>query len=318
MKSNFIKLCFLFCCLSALKTYAQNGYFFNHDRFNPSYFNPAWTGVEGQAFVAAQHRTQWAGYNATFDPEGALTTQLVSLVVPVKGKLSGLGLSISEDQNGPLRTVEARLSLATSFSLKSGQLHLGIMPALNAAAVNANYRPADQDLDPLIPVGGQFELKPNLHAGIIFESGRDYFVGASVLNILEPEFAFGTEASNRIRVEYDLFLGKNFRLSRKLLAKPTVLLRSDLLTYTLELSGILEYQEKMWVGLAYRRSESISLLLGYSFLEDLKLKVGYSFDYVINEREAKEPTSHEIFVKYNLPNLTFGGRKAVKTPRFAF
>ena len=60
----------------------QNDFFFNHYTFNPSYFNPAWTGVRrDDAFVAAHHRTQWAGYDATFDPEGAPTTQLIIIAV---------------------------------------------------------------------------------------------------------------------------------------------------------------------------------------------------------------------------------------------
>ena len=67
--------------------YGQNDFFFNHYMFNPSYYNPAWVGTEDQAFAAAHHRTQWAGYDASFDPEGAPTTQLVSLVVPVRSTL---------------------------------------------------------------------------------------------------------------------------------------------------------------------------------------------------------------------------------------
>jgi hypothetical protein len=49
-----------------------------------------------------------------------------------------------------------------------------------------------------------------------------------------------------------------------------------------------------------------------------QLKFGYAFDYVVKDREAKEVTSHEIYIRYNLPDLIFGGRKAVKTPRFNF
>ncbi|MEQ9006382.1 MAG: type IX secretion system membrane protein PorP/SprF, partial [Ekhidna sp.] len=80
--SKFLLSLLLFA--TAQYGFAQNDFFFNHYMFNPSYYNPAWVGTEDQAFAAAHHRSQWVGYDATFDPGGAPTTQLISLVVPVK------------------------------------------------------------------------------------------------------------------------------------------------------------------------------------------------------------------------------------------
>jgi len=296
----------------------QNDFFFNHYMFNPSYYNPAWIGVEEEAFVAAHHRTQWAGYDATFDPGGAPTTQLVSLVVPVEGKISGIGMSVSNDRTGPLTSLQARLAISATKSFRFGQLSVGLMPALNMASVNANYFRFTDQGDDLIPTESDSQFQPNIHAGIFYESRRDYFIGVSAENILRPGFSFGTEAGNELETNYLWMAGKPMGLSRDLILKPTILVRSDLSSYSYEFSTIAEYQEKMWGGVAFRRSESISVLLGYSFLEGNKLRAGYSFDYIIQDRDAKEPTSHEVFIRYNLPNLVFGGRKAVKTPRFTF
>ena len=99
--------------------------------------------------------------------------------------------------------------------------------------------------------------------------------------------------------------GTSIGITRDLVLRPSVLVRTDLSTYTFDLSAIAYYQEKMWGGLAFRRSESLSLLLGYSFLENNVLKVGYSFDFITRDREAKQISSHEIFVRYNLPDLVF-------------
>ncbi|MEO1254428.1 MAG: type IX secretion system membrane protein PorP/SprF, partial [Bacteroidota bacterium] len=121
-----------------------------------------------------------------------------------------------------------------------------------------------------------------------------------------------------IPVNYILLGGTSLGMTRDLVLNPTIMVRSDLNAYTFDLSAVAVYQEKMWGGLTFRRSESISLLLGYSFLEGNKLKAGYSFDYVVQNQDGKEPTSHEIFLRYDLPGLILGGRKAVKTPRFTF
>lgn len=297
--------------------HGQNDFFFNHYMFNPSYFNPAWVGTEDQAFAAAHHRTQWAGYDATFDPGGAPTTQLISLVVPVQSTFSGLGLSVSNDKTGPLNSVQARISISAKKEFSFGDISIGVMPALNAASINTNYRFVDQG-DSFIPSGNESQLKPNLHAGLYFQSRKDYFIGASVENILQPTFDFGTQASNQIASNYILMGGTSIGLMRDLVLNPTLLLRSDLNTYTYDISAVAVYQDRMWGGLAFRRSESLSLLIGYSFLEENKLKAGYSFDYVIKDKDAKEPTSHEVFIRFDLPDLVFGGRKAVKTPRFTF
>ena len=297
--------------------FSQNDFFFNHYMFNPSYYNPAWVGTEDKAFVAAHHRTQWAGYNATFDPGGAPTTQLVSLVVPMQSTLSGLGVSVSNDKVANLNSLQARFSVSIKREFRFGQLSLGVMPAINVQSLDPNFRPVDSN-DPFIPTTKESQLKPNLHAGIFFKSRRQHFIGVSAENILQPGFDFGTDAVNEIPINYLLMGGTTLGLTRDLVLNPTIMVRSDLNAYTFDVSAIAVYQEKMWGGLAFRRSESLSVLLGYSFLEDNKLKAGYSFDYVISEQDAKEPTSHEVFLRYDLPSLILGGRKAVKTPRFTF
>lgn len=290
--------------------------------FNPSYINPAWVGSEDQAFAAAHHRTQWAGYNATFDPGGAPTTQLASIIIPVKSKLSGVGLTVVNDRTGPLSSQQARLAISTSKTFRFGEIYLGLMPGINVSSVNTDYLrftdQNDQVIEQLIQQGGGSQLQPNLHGGLYFQSNKNYFLGFSVENILQPGFDFGSGASNTIPINYNFLGGTTIGLMRNLVLNPSVLVRSDLKAYTYDISAIVVYDERMWGGLSFRRAESLSILLGYSFLEDNKLKAGYSFDYVVKDREAKQATSHEVFIRYDLPDLVFGGKKAVKTPRFTF
>ena len=301
-----------------LDSNAQNEFFFGHHMFNPSYFNPGWIGYENEAFVTFNHRTQWAGYDATLDPGGAPSTQMVSFTAPVDGRISGLGFFFVNDRSGPLTSVQARIGVSVRRELGFGRITLGLMPSLNSASINSSYFRFDDDGDPFVPAANETQYQPNLHAGILFESRSNFFVSASVENILEPSFSFGTPADNVIERNYYLFGGTERVLSRNITLRPFLLLRSDLVKYSIEASSILEYRNKMWGGLSYRSSESMTILLGYSFLEDNKLRIGYSFDYIVGNAEAKENSSHEIYVRYNLPNLVFSGRKAVKTPRFSF
>ena len=318
MKKICRSCAFMLPILIAFQVEGQNEFFFGHHMFNPSYFSPGWIGSENEAFLSFNHRTQWAGYNASLDPGGAPTTQMLSLTAPVDGQLGGLGFFFVNDRVGPLTSVQMRAGISVKKEFSFGRVTLGIMPAMNMTSVNAGYFRANDDSDPLIPQGNETQFKPNLHSGILFESRRNFFVSASVENILEPSFSFGTTANNAIERNYYLFGGTRRNLTRNIVFSPYVLLRSDLTSYSYEISSILEYREKMWGGLSFRSSESITVLLGYSFLEENKLRVGYSFDYIVSKSVAKENTSHEIYVRYNLPNLIFAGRKAVKTPRFSF
>jgi type IX secretion system PorP/SprF family membrane protein len=294
----------------------QNDFFFNHYMFNPTYYNPAYAGVETVAFTAAHHRSQWAGYSPTIDPGGPPSTQLISVIVPVQSALSGVGLSISNDKLPGLRSVQVRMAISAKKDFNFGQFSVGLSPSINIQTLDpGDFRP------------GQFEdfgsreslIKPNLHAGIFFQSYKKNFLGVSIENILEPTFTFtGAEEGDFFNKSYLLYGGTTFGISRDLILKPTILLRSDINTLSFQLGAIATYQERMWAGLAFQRAESVTLYLGYSFLENSELKAGYSLDYVVKNRDAKKPTSHEVFLRYDLPNLIFGGRKAVKTPRFTF
>ena len=59
-------------------------------------------------------------------------------------------------------------------------------------------------------------------------------------------------------------------------------------SYTLDLGAIAYLRDKMWGGITYRLEESANFLIGYNLLKDNALKVGYSFEYVIQNREAKQ------------------------------
>ena len=287
--------------------------------FNPSYYNPAWVGSEDNAFAAVHHRSQWSGYEPTVGPGGPPNTQLLSVVVPVQSTFSGFGASIVNDRQVGLRNNQVRLQFSAKKSLRFGDISIGISPAMNVQTLDpGDFLPSEpEDFGPR-----QSQTRPNLHAGIYFQSYRRYNIGIAVENIVEPQFDLnGFEQLDYFKRSVNVIASYELDLSRDLILQPSILVRSfadNITGYSMDLSAIVYYQENMWGGLAFRRSESLSLLIGYSFLENNQLKAGYSFDYVIENRDGKQPTSHEIFLRYDLPNLVFGGRKAVKTPRFTF
>lgn len=303
---------------------AQNNYFFSHYMLNPAYYNPGWIGAEEQAFVAVHHRSQWLGYTSSFDGDGgAPNTQLVSAVVPVNGFISGLGVNVSNDNLGPINNIQGQLSIAFNKELRRGTLSFGVMPSIFSQTEKFDELRFNDPEDPLNAEGRQTQIRPDLNAGLFYRTTNQFYIGVSALNILEPSFNYGIdldsiEFGNVFKRNYTLLAGKSFSVNEDLTILPSLLVRSDLVGFTFDVSAVATFKNKMWGGVSYRRSESAILLLGYSMLKDNVLKLGYSFDYIVNEQDAKRPTSHEIFIRYDIPDLIFGGRKAVKTPRFSF
>jgi type IX secretion system PorP/SprF family membrane protein len=310
----------IFAFFLSTEAIGQNEFFFNHYMFNPTYFNPAWAAIEDEGSLYAIHRSQWVGYSATFDPGGPPTTQLVTLTVPSRlPKFSGFGLTFVNDQVAEFNTIDVRSSIAIRQKIGVNFLHIGLSPSLTTKSIRNNFRAVDNpETDPLIPNQNITQTKANFHLGFVYSTQRELVIGLAIENLIEPNFDFNTAAENKLPRNYNVFVRKTLGVSRDLIFEPSILLRSDLKAYSFDLSGVFRYQESMWAGLAFRRAESLGLLLGYSFLSDNKLSVGYSFDYVVAEQEAKQPTSHELLIRYRLPNLVLGGKKAVKTPRFVF
>lgn len=311
----------LFVFLNIAVAKAQNNAYFGHYMFNPSYFNPGWGGGQTEGFIAFQHKSQWLGYETSFDGSGgAPTTQMLTALIPVKRfPISSFGLNVVNDNLGPVRNFQVALPITYTFHLRRSVLSLGVAPALFSQRLQGGDYRANDPNDEAIPFGSQSQFNPNLSAGLFFRSDGGFFIGIGLENILQPSFDFGLEnLENKQAISYNLHVGHVQKISDKFSISPTMILRSDLDNFTFDVGVIGTFNEKMWAGLSFRKSESAIMYLGYSLLQKNQLKLGYSIDFVFVDQEAKSATTHEIFVRYDLPDLVFGGRKKIKTPRFSF
>jgi hypothetical protein len=255
---------FLFVTFGAGSALAQQDAHFSHYMFNQSLYNPAWLTQEQNGYISALHRTQWAGYNTSFDGSGGRPTLV-------------------------LQTIDFN-----------------------------EYRFVNPD-DPLNKGGQESQFRPDVGVGAMYSNASLYF-GLALNHIISPSFDFGVDnIQNRLSRSVNLMGGYSFRPSYSLEISPTLLVRSTFRTITFDVSAIATYQNKLWGGLSFRESEAMILLLGYNFLKDGILKLGYSFDYVVENQQAKQPTSHEVFMRYRLGGLTGGsGKKIIRTPRYRF
>ncbi len=299
---------------------AQQDAHFSHYMFNQALYNPAWLTQEQSGYISALHRTQWAGYATSFDGSGgAPTTQQFNFGMPIPGLRTAFGATAIYDQVGPLTNAHVQFLGAYSKNINKGRLSIGIRPAVVMQSIDFNqYRFVDPT-DPLNKSGRESQIRPDIGAGIMY-SNLNFYVGLAMNHIISPSFDFGvSNIENRLARTASLMAGYTFNPTYNLQIAPSVLVRSTFRTITFDAGATATYRNKLWGGVSFRQSEAVILLMGYNFLKDGILKMGYSFDLVVENREAKQATSHEVFLRYKLGTLSGGGgKKIIRTPRFRF
>ena len=153
----------------------------------------------------------------------------------------------------------------------------------------------------------------------MFYRAEKHYVGLSFNHILQSEFNFGlNNVRNALENHAYLTLGYIHTVNFDLKLEPSVLIQTDFNEYAFALGGLAYYKDRMWGGFTFRQSDDINVLLGYNFLKDKSLSFGYSFGYIVAEQEAKQPTTHEVLLSYQLPVNPGSGKKVVRTPRYRY
>lgn len=307
----------LFLLLLFFRTaFSQQDPQITHYMFNPVFFNPAFSGSEGTTRLTALHRTQWLGYQPTLDEGGAPSTQLFTFSNPLLGMNSGIGGYVSNDRLGPLNNLEVQGSYAYFKKLGNGLLSAGVKAGFYSQTIDfAKYRAINPN-DPLINTKGkESQVKPDLGLGLSYRTEK-FYAGVSMNHILRSTFDFGLNQRAMLQPTLYLTGGYFYEVNFDLKLQVMTLVKSDFNKTAIDFGGIAYFKDTMWGGLSFRESEAAILMFGYSLLRDKSLKIGYALDYVIKDQPAKQPTSHEIMLAYELPVATAVQRKIVRTPRY--
>jgi type IX secretion system PorP/SprF family membrane protein len=301
---------------TVLRVAGQQDPQFTQYMFNTLYYNPAYAGVEGITKLTAIHRSQWLGYQPTYGGGGAPTTQIISVSSPIFKLNSGFGGYIVNDKLGPQNNLEAQASYAYHLGIKESKLSIGVRLGIYSQTINFDlYNPTDKN-DPLLQAAGkESQIRPDLAVGVFFRQEK-YYAGISFDHLIKSQFDFGLNQRNALDPHLYFTGGYFYDVNFDLRFQFTGLVKTDLTKTSFDLGGLAYFKDTMWGGLSFRQSEAAILLLGYSFLKDKSLKLGYALDYVIKDQAAKQPTSHEFMLSYELPVNPGSGKKVVRTPRY--
>lgn len=311
------KILVLIVLLAVIKpVMGQQDPHFSQYMFNDLYNNPGYSGVMGVTNLSLLYRSQWLGYSGTYDEGGAPTSFLASFNTPIFSLRSGAGFYFVNDVIGPQNNIQFMGSYAYHLGVGSGKLSFGVRAGVFGQSIDFNkYRPVNPD-DPLLLNGKESQYRPDMGVGIYYKAEK-YSAGVSLNHILKSEFDFGSDSlKNALENNVIINGGYRYELNYDVILTPTLLIKTDFVSYSFDISVLATYREKFWGGLSYRQSEAVIALMGVNLLKDKSLKIGYSLDYIIQAQKAKQATSHEILMSYNMPAVTGGGKKIIRTPRF--
>lgn len=318
-RNMFVKsflIAFALLLFAASGVQAQQDPLFTNYMFNNLYVTPAFAGVDGVTRLTAFYRNQWTGYQAFGGTGGAPITQMVSFNTPIYKTRGGFGAYVLNDDLGPLNNLEAQIMYAQHLGIKDNKLSIAVKLGAFSQSIDwSKYRPTQQN-DPVLQDGIDSQVKPDLGFGLFYRSEK-YYAGVGFNHLLKSQFDFGVnEVRNQLENHVNFTAGYFYEMSFDLNFQFSTLVKTDLNKTSVDLSALAFYKSKMWGGLGFRQSEAASVLLGYSFLKDRSLRFGYSMDYIVRAQDAKQPTSHEFMLSYELPINPGSGKKIVRTPRY--
>jgi type IX secretion system PorP/SprF family membrane protein len=295
--------------LLTLPTQAQQDPQFTQNILNPFLFNPAAAGSVRGLEMFASARAQWVGL------DGAPQSQYLSGHLPIYGLNAGAGLTLINDFAGSQRTTAVYGSFAYQVNLnKTDYIAFGVSGGLIQQALDGdelrapdgNYNENDIDHnDNFIPIGTVQGNSVDFGAGIFARIG-DLDLGLSTTHLVEPDVTYelgnGT-TSTQFKRHYHVMASYKIGLTDKLDLQPGLQFRSDLVTYMIDATALILYQDNIWGGLAFRtypsgEADAVAGMLGARISP--RFGLGYSYDYTLSSLGNASSGSHEVLLSYRI------------------
>lgn len=273
----------------------------------PTLYNPAATGNSDYLRIRGGARLQWIGIENA--PKSFTGTS--DMPVKIGKKRIGVGVALMQDGIGLFSNLDLGIQASYKLKIFKGELSIGVQGAyLNSRFKGSEVELPDGDdyheTDEAIPTqdlsGNSFDLS----AGIMYTRPK-FYVGISGRHLLSPKIMMSTEGSeNTESQEYDITLdrtlyltsGGNIPLKNTLLElQPSLIVATDLTSFTGQVDMRARYNRMFSFGLGYRWKSGINVSLGAEFKN---FYLGYSYEYPLSAIAKASSGSHEIVAGYSL------------------
>ena len=283
--------CLLTCWGQQEATFSQ--YMFGHQLLNPAY-----AGAKQYTHAAALHRAQWLGF------EGAPVTQALAVNGRINEKKLGWGLSVMNDQIGPI--VNTAVTIDASYHLtlndQGHQLALGLKLGGHNYNINSDMIQTLTPGDAAFVGTSDFELLPNIGFGVYYYRPR-FYIGISIPRMLN---------NDRYAVSRHGYLiaGALIPVNNQWSVKPSVVFKqSEGSPMGYDLSALVVYDNRFWLGPQLRsavESPFPNTRLGgaYGMLGGIHINpnwsVGYAYSTGLGDLNSSfNAGTHEILLRFD-------------------
>lgn len=272
---------------------------------NKSIYNPAFTSIADSPDISLLYRHQWAGI------EGAPTSQIINIDLPVSKKNIGLGVQMQRSTIGIQEKLDAIVKYSYKLRFKDFDLGLGLQGSAR--------RFTNDFTDPRLLAIDGFEMDQSIerirYSNTIINLGLGgvihadmFYIGASIPRIIKSNLDFETEGivTREVRHAY-LIAGSEFIFASDWKFKPQVLFKyAEKSPNDLDFWTEFIYRDQIFLASNLRMGGSSSTLL-----ESTDLIIGFklgrqwfaslAFDFTFTELRNYENGSFEFMIKYSLP-----------------
>jgi type IX secretion system PorP/SprF family membrane protein len=311
VKKIFLIILLTILCYSP--TIAQQDANFTHYMHNSLSVNPAYAGTRNALTGTLLHRNQWVGF------EGAPKTYTLTVHAPVIRENIGLGLSVLNDEIGPMTTtgVFADFSYHVRLS-RDSKLAMGIKAGVNHMRGNLSSLILDDERpDPVFSNDFESRFLPNFGFGFYYFTDN-WYAGLSSPRLVTNDFfnnlIYGSSKIITEERHYFIILGTLLNVTHNIKFNPSTLVKATKgAGLVADVSAIFIFEDRFEMGVMYRTGDAIGALVGFHITDQLRL--GYSYDWsVTNPTWRYNGGTHEVILRYDLIFRERGRR--IISPRY--
>ncbi|WP_430934243.1 PorP/SprF family type IX secretion system membrane protein [Saccharicrinis sp. 156] len=265
--------------------------------FNPMSINPAFAGGNDALHFSLFYGKKWIGV------EGAPKTMAFSLDAPVFNQTLGLGLMIESDDYGVTNENHIKTNYAYRILMPNSVLSFGLGVDVKITKTTfGDLIALDLDDDIFLQDSKNY-IVPNFSFGVHYTI-KNYFIGLSIPKLLDYNFDMANDKyvseNDFSKYSYLLNTGYSFGIGKSIYLHPSLLFQytsreiTEKLQY--DFNALVSYNNRIWLGGAYRNDRSIVTLLQVN--PTSQFSVAYSFNFEISKLNRYSNGSHEIILRY--------------------
>ena len=279
---------------------AQQVPIFTNHANSYAYANAGFAGMSEGINLLGIYRQQWAGFVDSDGNDIAPQTFLLTGDMPIRALHGGVEFSVMQDKLGFENNVNVGLGYSFHLDLGGSTLGIGVAATLLNRTVDFSKLNPNNASDPILQgLGEESAMMVDANLGLFWQMPESFYVGVSVVNILETmSQALGenSESSASFTTDRTFYAvaGYPFQFEDMPLFTfiPSVSVMSNLASTQLNASARVVYNNLFSLGVNYRPQESVGLMAGLTIKD---ITVLYSYD--INTTGLL-PGSHEIGLSY--------------------